>query len=697
MAPIEGEAPPRAGFKILRALAIVPAWALFGLFGYRYVPLVGPFLAVLLPVWTAILIATAIRVETGILAFVLAFPLINNLPYFFGIRESIPHAPTALVLFWALFLGWTIRSGRGAERRNGYRPPPETIDWPLRLFFILAAVSSALTILRASDFWPLRSGGWHDLVINISGTRAGGAIMSTVFHFAQYAAAGFFFILLRRRIRTAAQVRSILRCLAASSCLALLFAVVQIIVSPNLGNTPFWVQFGQINGTFKDPNALAAFIAALVPLLLGLAWAETGVRRAAAAGSALFGVLIFPFSGSRSGFLALAVGLAAFVVPAFLSRSRIRMASKRKPIAIGAGLAVIGIVFLGILSSSVLQRRLVWSAGIVSGRISGEQFMNQRLSLWAAAGWMIRDFPIAGVGVGAYIIELPNYFQAHGLPRWGTDSAQNLFLHVGAEMGLIGLGVLLWIFFEFWKTGRRGWRTVRGRPQERSIFLGAAGAAAAFFVGFMFQTSMGSFEAAAMFALILFLLRPAAPIAENPGRRIGSPMGAVIAGLLIAGYAGSFLWTSTHALTVEARSRAIGWTQNFGLYDIETDPQGRPFRWARVSAGMDIENRGPFLILPLMAAHPDIHSRPVVVRIYETDRRYRPSSLLREITLMDNLWTEAVCKISPTAGPTVSLLIETNRSWQPWTSLGLPDRRNLAVALGKPRFSSEPGAAPGRK
>lgn len=75
------------------------------LFYYKHVPLVKPFQAALIPSLLLIVIITALKVDYGLLFFIIALPLLNNLPYFFGITFDIPHAPTALVLALAFFLG----------------------------------------------------------------------------------------------------------------------------------------------------------------------------------------------------------------------------------------------------------------------------------------------------------------------------------------------------------------------------------------------------------------------------------------------------------------------------------------------------------------------------------------------------------------------------------------------------------------
>ena len=54
-------------------------------FYVTYVPLVAPFQVFLAPVLLAAVLITAASAELGTLFFLLAFPLVNGLPNFFGI------------------------------------------------------------------------------------------------------------------------------------------------------------------------------------------------------------------------------------------------------------------------------------------------------------------------------------------------------------------------------------------------------------------------------------------------------------------------------------------------------------------------------------------------------------------------------------------------------------------------------------
>lgn len=114
-------------------------------FYIRYVPLVKSFQIVLTPPLFIAIILTTFNVQWGTLFFIFCFPLINNLPYFFGLYEPLPLAPIALVLFLFYFLGWLLYK---ITHKSEFSPK-YPIFKPIALFSILIIVGSAEKTLQA--------------------------------------------------------------------------------------------------------------------------------------------------------------------------------------------------------------------------------------------------------------------------------------------------------------------------------------------------------------------------------------------------------------------------------------------------------------------------------------------------------------------------------------------------------------------
>ena len=107
-------------------------------------------------------------------------------------------------------------------------------------------------------------------------------------------------------------------------------------------------------------------------------------------------------------------------------------------------------------------------------------------SHWKMAAYMMKDYPMSGLGIGAYIIELPNYSKLYKNYYYKTDSAENYFIQVGAELGLVGLFFSLWIFWEIIKQIRRNVSRDMISDRWKYIQLGIVCGIISFFIIFQF-------------------------------------------------------------------------------------------------------------------------------------------------------------------------------------------------------------------
>ncbi|GAH04125.1 unnamed protein product, partial [marine sediment metagenome] len=83
-------------------------------------------------------------------------------------------------------------------------------------------------------------------------------------------------------------------------------------------------------------------------------------------------------------------------------------------------------------------------AGFIEGFKS---VSSERHLLWTQAINMFKDYKITGVGLGSFIIELPNYHQLNNSAVKIIDFTGNYYLQFLSELGLPGLLLILFIFF----------------------------------------------------------------------------------------------------------------------------------------------------------------------------------------------------------------------------------------------------------
>jgi len=174
-------------------------------------------------------------------------------------------------------------------------------------------------------------------------------------------------------------------------------------------------------GTFPHPNVLAGFV--LVALILisspveNLSLLKKGVRLSAF----ILGILAIVVSFSRSVWL-----VGPILLLPFLWRSKM----KKK---------------LFWLTTGVLLVVLTMFFYLLPHFSTNEAFF-QRWQLMKAAGLMIKNVPLAGVGLNNFTVRLPDYWPVTGFTYW-LQPVHNIYLLVAAETGLVGLLIFLWFLF----------------------------------------------------------------------------------------------------------------------------------------------------------------------------------------------------------------------------------------------------------
>jgi hypothetical protein len=293
---------------------------------------------------------------------------------------------------------------------------------------------------------------------------------------------------------------------------------------------------------------------------------------------------------------------------------------------------------------------------------------------------MMRDAPWTGIGVGAFIVEFPSYLRSTGGSVMYVDTALNLALHAGAELGVFGLALTLTVVGGLI---RHMIRIVGRDPEENGenwLGLGAAAGLAAFFVNFLFHTYVAEFEAQFLFWLLAALVFESGAAPRFPrGRRRVPALGAAAAAVLAVSVL--FLGLSLGKYSVGARAEIIGWPRSFGFYALEEDPQGGRFRWTRSAAGFSTVKKSPALDLAVRALNPDLAERPLAVRVYFADRYFRKLALAGEILFRSPAWMPLSIPLPGRENETLYLRLEPGRTWSPKKSWDSPDPRLLGISI----------------
>ena len=565
-------------------------------FYVKYVPLVKPFQSILLPVLFFVFVFAAVEIKWGILLFIFSFPLINNLPYFFNIYENTPHAPTVLVLFLFFFMGWLVHCALNKEP-DEFRHP---IFRPLVLFSLMVLVSAVITFFRYANFFPFFADSIYELQTNAYGVSAGGAIMSVVFNSLNYLTGIVLFFILIKTINSREFIRKILVVLCAGTFLSLLFGMCQHFINTKFGNNPISYNQGLINATFKDGLSFGAYIAIMTSLILGAAF---GLKRLMRIVSLLVVILSFYmifFTGSKSGLFCLLLSLLVFMVLSIrktYNSRKIEAYSFKQIITylsiviIFVGLGAVGFfTFKEPIVTEITKSRTFARAKVLRKQLESRSvFKTRSETLWKLAIPMIKEYPLTGVGIGGYIIEVSNYAEIFETNIITPESAENYILQVGSELGLIGLFLILWIFWEIIRQMKRSHRKIPDNDGYKFILIGAAAGIISFFINIQAHTYIGSYEIKYAFWLLVGLLFA---LGRDAGEKAGEGRGVkekedkmffsrkfkTAGGILLVLFGAAHLWNSTHSLSLAARTGKLDIKQDFGFYQYEKTNDGREFR-----------------------------------------------------------------------------------------------------------------------
>ncbi|MEI6739988.1 MAG: O-antigen ligase family protein [Gemmatimonadaceae bacterium] len=244
---------------------------------------------------------------------------------------------------------------------------------------------------------------------------------------------------------------------------------------------------GRLSGISSyDPNELAALCSLSLAFALGSVRSRGFLPRVIGLAAAVIATLIVLRTGSRGGAIGIAVVLALFVLA--LPRVWILPGLLLVLLAAAGGWAVAPPTF----------KERVQSIGSLNEDYNTSAY-GGRKAIWTRGLSYLRDHPITGVGIS-------NYSEAEGqaLAAIGKRglwyNAHNMFVQIGAELGVPGLLLMLFLLASAFKAAGSVWSSRDGPP----AYPEALGALASFVTTGLFL-SMAYSEMLAFVAAIAML------------------------------------------------------------------------------------------------------------------------------------------------------------------------------------------------
>lgn len=182
-------------------------------------------------------------------------------------------------------------------------------------------------------------------------------------------------------------------------------------------------------GDSIHPNVMAGGLALLLPPVLG--------------------VVLFGRMGKKER-------IAGGVAAACMSVVIILTASRGAWLAVSAAMVLMGVLrwrrgwLAVVLAAAVAGAGLVWvGPGRVAEMVAASPTLgglDGRIEVWQRAVWMIQDFPLTGVGMGAFGPVADALYPFFLFQPGSIPHAHNLYLQIAVDLGLPGLTAWLAIF-----------------------------------------------------------------------------------------------------------------------------------------------------------------------------------------------------------------------------------------------------------
>jgi tetratricopeptide (TPR) repeat protein/O-antigen ligase len=261
-------------------------------------------------------------------------------------------------------------------------------------------------------------------------------------------------------------------------------------------------------GPFVNYSHFANYLAVIFPVALTAALFPTTLvpARIAFAFRLLWGSVGFfigvgvLLSNSRGGWIGLVLGGGLVLWGRRAVHRAFGPATGRSSIwraLVGLTLAlVLALAFVGVAAREQMDARL---DDTLQGEVSGLT----RVMLALDTVTMLRDFPVWGVGLGAWSATFPHY-QRTELTGGYFREAHNDYVEFAAEMGMVGLGLLAWFVVVVLKWVRAGVRAAS--VTIRPLLIGLGGSLGVMAVHEMMDFNLQIPAIAVLFTVVLGLV-----------------------------------------------------------------------------------------------------------------------------------------------------------------------------------------------
>ncbi len=650
-----------------------------------------------------IFILTIYRVKIGLYLFIFLLPLLNSFPKILDVKDI----SIILLLFFPLILGFIIsvfkNNYANIQFINERDNPSYILIYRAILFLIiLICISGLIVVYRYTNFFPFITNGYYDLYVNVNKVGSTKAIFWTLQSFFNYIIGFVFFFIIITTLKNLKELLTAIIILVSSTVISAFIGLYQYFFNPLFGNASLWVEMHRINATFTDPNSLGVYTVMLLPLFVSLMifFKKWFIKL-------IIGIFFIPFlinlslAGSRTAFMGLLISLMIFIILGLwkaiekLNMKFKRPARYKKVLLWLVTIAVLVVLVLSIFNFVPALFKKVESHNILVERINSalDKFNNafknkdlgalsmisgDRKILWEQAVNMFKDYPVSGIGVGAYVIELPNYYIKSGIADYRkslVDYSGNYYLQFLSELGLPGLILILFIFFIIIKKAFVYFKTQKykgGLKGYNWLLTGLFISFISMIIALIFGPHTNFNEIQFTFWLIIGLMLVFIMIKENEGGNFAFydfnatkfdfagkiSLSVIILIFIISTAVGSFT-----NLSINIKQNLYGYMNRYGYYnykeEVTNDNSLVGYRWLRTISSDVVERKGQIIFFSVKAGIPDILQNSVFVRFYIDN------SLIKIVKLSDHDWHYIELNIPHSESDKITFTVCISRSLIP--------------------------------
>jgi len=400
-------------------------------------------------------------IETAIIALIILTPLVFY-PYLVRIFNPPKELAFNILVIIGLML-WKLKMVNKEE----VKITRTTLNLPVLAFMVICVLSL---------FWSNSS-------------------MVSLLELPLFLAGPILYFIVANNIRDEHQINRLLTTLLIISSLLGIYGIFQY----NGIDFPFWkanVGRNQVFGLFGNVNYFAEYMIVPLPLAISLFFATrnrahkiillVGIL-------AMGGSLILTFT--RGSYLAIGIS-SIFMFLLYLASQGKSFIKEHKKIFIFILVLIVLATFIFALPNPLNKPGTAISK--IKRRISISQFtqgssLKRRITIWKFTGLMIKDHPLLGSGIGTFKYNSLNYqaqffdqgenrrLYTHGI----ADKVHNEYLQLGAEIGILGLGIFLWFIITYFRYGIKILKRLKNKYKQ-GIVIGLMGGVMAVLIDAIF-------------------------------------------------------------------------------------------------------------------------------------------------------------------------------------------------------------------